>query len=203
MERPYFRDIHELTKDPTGKLFAAQSFVKADRLDLLAVFDTPGFVVGSEPRVFGAEELRKKGVHLFVCYQLGFYASPFANEWKKEVLARWPAMKDRIVGVEVREASWAYGFLRFLTQKKVAASWKEGLEEKNGELVVWQATRKKKMELRNLKAALGITNKYIPFVFAVQHQGLVTFKAVGKPLAKDLDLLALSIEPTLKKMNLL
>lgn len=45
--------------------------------------------------------------------------------------------------------------------------------------------------------------RYIPFVFAVQQQGLVTFKAVGKLKSGELDLLAPSLEPTLKSMNLL
>ncbi len=175
--------------------------MKNDKLDRLAVVDTPGFVVGSETRTFGAEEFRKAGVQLFVCYQMGFYASPYANEWKNQVLARWPSMRDRIVGIEVRERSWAYGLLRWATQEKVSAAWREGLGEKNSELVVWQATRKNKMELRNLKLALGITNKYIPFVFAVQQQGLITFKAVGKPNQQELDMLALSLDPTLKKLK--
>jgi hypothetical protein len=133
--------MHQIMKDPEGKLFKGQSFVNNDKLDRFCLLDVETGMKGQTKKIsehFTAENVREKAVQVFVCYQLGFYATAFANEWKREILSRWPKMSDRIVGVELRENKWSYAFLRWMTQRKVNQDWKEGLDEKNKELVVWQ-----------------------------------------------------------------
>ncbi len=90
--------------------------------------------------------------------------------------------------------SLAYALLRAFTQKGVEREWSEGLTGDNKRLLVWQETRSTRLEMRDLKKALGLRNKYIPFVFALQHQGLVTYKAVGKPFPPELRVLGQSID---------
>ncbi len=193
LARPYFRDMNQLVADPTGKLFAAQSFVKAVRMERFPLWETSLHVDGKAEE----KKIEVKDSALLVCYQLGVYASPYANEWKNAVLERWPHMSDRIIGIEVRERkNLGYIILRAVTQGGVRRKWSEGLTGDNGDLLVWQETRKTRFEGNELRKSLDLSNKFIPFVFAVNSQGLVTFKAVGKPLPTELDLLEPSIVKT-------
>ncbi len=111
MQRSYFRDLHELQDDPNGKLFLAQSFVKNAQLERFALLDKPltwsdggGGSGGTEATsVLSAEALKARRCTVVVCYQMGAYARWQANEWKREIVARWPDMSDKVYGIEVRE----------------------------------------------------------------------------------------------------
>lgn len=195
LERPYFKDMHDLKKDPNGKLFEAQSFVGAHRMERLELLDKNLLNEKGEKVTFSAEEIRNNVNMVFIVHQMGFYASPYANEWKKRILYRFPKLHDRIYSVEIQENKVGYKLLRWLMKNQVRENWCKELQEgeekedRAGRLLCWKETRKNKMETRKLKKALGVDlNKYIPFVFLVQEQGLISFKAVGRPKKSEMDL---------------
>lgn len=202
LERSYFKDMHDLSEDPKGKLFEAESYVGAARLDRLTLLDKTLKSANGDEKVFTAEEIRQNRRSVFIVYQMGFYASPFANEWKDRMLKRWPNLGPRIYAVEIRERNMAYSLLRWTTQNSVRSQWQssrneelESSEERSARLLHWQETRASRMEARALRKDLRVgMNKYLPFVFVVQEQGLITFRAVGKPKPAEFKLLATSLD---------
>jgi hypothetical protein len=202
LKRSYFRDLHELQDDPSGKLFLASSFVRNAQLERFALLDKPltwsdgqrGDGVADGSALFSQDALKARRSTVVVCYQMGAYARWYANEWKREIVSRWPQMSDKVFGIEVRDRGMAYALMRAFTQRGVEREWSEGLTGENKRLLVWQEKRSTRLEMHGLKKALGLRNRYIPFVFALQHQGLVTYKAVGKPYPPELRVLGESIE---------
>lgn len=197
LERSYFKDMNDLRADPRGKLFEAQSFVGAERQDRLVLLDKVLERQDGSKKEFSAEEVRKNRRTIFIVYQMGIYASPYANEWKDRILKRWPDMWNRIYSVEIRERNMAYSLLRWVTGSSVRKAWQssrneavESAEERQSRMLHWQETRKTHVEARALRKNLEVgMNKYLPFVYVVQHQGLVLYKAVGKPKKSEFELL--------------
>jgi hypothetical protein len=115
--------MHDLKNDPNGKLFEAQSFVGAHRLERLPLLDKVLRTEPGEEKSFSAEEIRQNGHTVFIVHQLGFYASPYANEWKKRIGLRFPKLIDRIYSVEIQERRVGYSLLRWLMKNQVRDNW--------------------------------------------------------------------------------
>ena len=202
LERSYFRDMNELSADPFGKLFPAQLFSHTHQMQKMPLLETPLRTETGEEKRFTGSEMRKNKRSVFLVYQMAFYAAPYANEWRERLVRRWPHMADRVYGVEIRERNLAYSLLRWATRSSVAQKWQTELNpevetaaERLARLVHWQETRSTHMETRALRKALGVDrNKYLPFVFVVQEDGLINFKAVGKPKKSEFELLAKSLQ---------
>jgi hypothetical protein len=98
-------------------------WVSPSRLGLQAqAWLTVGRGLSAEPRSFSNDELKLHAPHLFIMYQvglegglhlvvvtdcwaqIGFYASNMANDWKRLILQRWPALYPQLYSVEIADA---------------------------------------------------------------------------------------------------
>ena len=182
-ERPYFYDANALRADPRGKFFRACAYPDGWK---------PFAILKEE--FLGGKKIdldNWKGTKIFFVFELPYYAFPFMKEWKDAIVERFP--KNEIFAIELRIPKFGYGLLRLVTDQSVQEAWcsdlssKEEKELRMSRFLTWKQTNA--FQGLKMRENIHLDNKFVPYIYGVNEKGNINFRAVGKLLDGELDVL--------------
>jgi len=203
--RPYFKDMRDVARNQRAKFVPTETFAES-QLRQFPLFEaqswlTVGRGLKAQRRSFSDDELKLHPFHLFIMYQIGFYASNMANDWKRHIVQRWPTAYAQLYSVEIADSSLPYRLLRATTAGIVRRAWcsdlaeGETVEQRLRRQLFVQESSRNRSQVRKLRRDSGVLeNKYVPFVYAVNRRGQTVYRACGLPEPADLDVLATVIQ---------